>query len=77
LTASNIDTEMKNLLLDGEEILVSASQDRVVPGGSISTPNAIYVTNMRVIFKDPRWLGMKADILDVNCQDISMADTGS
>jgi hypothetical protein len=71
LTASNIDTEIKNLLMEDEVILVSASQNRIVPGGSISSPNAIYVTNMRVIFKDPRWLGMKAEIVDVNYQDIS------
>ena len=71
MTASNIDTEIKNLLMEDEEILVSASQNRIVPGGSISTPNAIYITNRRIIYRDPKWLGMKADIVDVNYQDIS------
>jgi len=52
MTASNIDSEIKNLLMEDEEILVSASQNRIVPGGSISTPDAIYVTNRRVIFRD-------------------------
>jgi hypothetical protein len=49
LSEEKIDNEIKNLLLEKEEILLSASQNRAVPGGSINTPNAIYVTNMRVI----------------------------
>jgi hypothetical protein len=71
LSEEKIDNEIKNLLLEKEEILLSASQNRAIPGGSINTPNAIYITNMRVIFKDPKWLGIKAQIIDVNYNDIS------
>jgi hypothetical protein len=37
---------------------------------SINTPNSIYVTNIRVIFKNPKLFG-KADIIDANYRDIS------
>ncbi|HIE23615.1 MAG TPA: hypothetical protein EYP68_05245 [Candidatus Korarchaeota archaeon] len=46
-------------------------QKRLVPGGSILTPNKVYVTTHRIIFLDPRWLGLKAEIIDVACEDIS------
>lgn len=71
MTTQEIDPEIKSLLAGGEEVLLVASQARAVPGGSISTPNKIYVTNMRVIFKNPRLMGLKADIIDVAYQDIS------
>jgi hypothetical protein len=60
-----------SLLLDKEQIIASASQKRLVPGGSMHTPSAIYVTNIRVLYKDPKWLGMKANIVDVHYKDIS------
>lgn len=71
MTAQEIDKEIKAMLNPGEEVLLTASQARAVPGGSISTPNKIYVTNMRVLFKDPRLFGLKADIVDVSYKDIS------
>jgi hypothetical protein len=54
-----------------EEILLTSWQSRGVPGGSISAPNAIYVTNLRIIFKDPRLFGLRARIVDVQYRDIS------
>jgi hypothetical protein len=71
LTTQEIDSEIKSLLVAGEEVLLTASQSRGVPGGSISTPNKVYVTNMRVLFKDPRLFGLKANIIDVSYKDIS------
>lgn len=71
MSTSGIDSEIRNHLIQQEQILFTASQSRIVPGGSLSTPNAIYITNMRVIFKDPRLLGLKASIVDVNYKDIS------
>ena len=41
----DIDPEVKRLLMDKEDILLTAKQAKGVPGGSISTPNSIYVTN--------------------------------
>lgn len=66
-----VDKEVKELLMEGEEILLTAKQAKGVPGGSISTPNSIYVTNIRVIFKNPKLFGLKADIVDANYRDIS------
>ena len=66
-----IDPEIMSLLLEKEQIIASASQKRLVPGGSMHTPNAIYVTNIRVLYKDPKWFGMKANIVDVHYKDIS------
>jgi len=71
MTLQEIDPEIKSILLPSEEVLLVASQSRGVPGGSISTPNKIYVTNRRVIFKDPKWFGLKANIIDVSYKDVS------
>lgn len=66
-----IDPEIKSMLMVGEEVLLVASQARGLPGGSLVTPNKIYVTNMRVLSKDPKMLGLKANIVDVAYKDIS------
>ena len=66
-----IDEEMKSMLAEGEKILIVAEQSRTLPGGSFFTPNTIIVTDRRVLFKDPEWLGLKANIVDMNYRDIS------
>lgn len=71
MAETEIDEEMKSMLAEGEKILVIAKQSRTLPGGSLFTPNTIIVTNRRVLFKDPEWLGLKADIIDMNYRDIS------
>ena len=70
MSSHSLDPEVKNLLMYEEEILLTATQAKGVPGGSI-TPNSIYVTNIRVIFKNPKLFGLKADIVDANYKDIS------
>jgi hypothetical protein len=71
VTEQQIDTEIKSMFMPGEEVLMIASQGRAVPGGSVTTPNKIYVTNMRVLYKDPRLFGLKAKIIDMAYKDIS------
>lgn len=66
-----IDEEIKTMLLEGEQVLLVASQSQILPGGSLFTPNTVYITDRRVLFKDPKWLGLKADIVDMNFKDIS------
>jgi hypothetical protein len=66
-----IDPEIAGLIMPGEEILLVASQSKNVPGGAISKPNKIYVTNTRVLFKDPRLFGLKARIIEINYEDIA------
>ncbi len=63
--------KIESILIKGEQILITAKQLRFVPGGSLFTPNTIYVTNMRIIFNDPECLGLKSHIIDMNYKDIS------
>lgn len=66
-----VDPEVAEMLMPDEEIILVASQSKVAPGGTLSAPNKIYVTNNRVLFKDPKWFGLKANIIDVSYEDIS------
>jgi hypothetical protein len=62
-------------LLDiNEQVLLTADQSRIMPGGSLSTPDSIHVTNRRIIFKNPRWLGTKIDIMDFMYRDLANAE---
>jgi hypothetical protein len=71
VTIQEIDPEIETLLMKGEQIILVASQARIAPGGSPLTPDKIYVTNMRVLYKNPRALGLKARINDIAYKDIS------
>ena len=69
--SSGVDREVAEMLLPGEQVLLVAEQSRVAPGGSFTTPNKIYVTNRRLIFRNPRLLGLKADLNDFSYGDIA------
>ena len=58
-------------MMPEEEILFIARQSRVRPGGSLVTPNSVYVTNRRVLWRNPKLLGLKKDYIDVDYKDIS------
>lgn len=66
-----IDPDIAAMLMPGEEILLVASQSKTAPGGALTSPNKIYITNNRVLFKDPKWFGLKARIIDVGYGDIA------
>jgi len=66
-----IEKDVKDMLMEGEEILFVARQARIKPGGSLFTPNAVYATNRRVIFRNPKLLGLKKNYVDVDYRDIS------
>ena len=70
-STANIDSDIQHILLHQEQILLRVTQSRVGPGSSMTTPSSLYVTNMRVIYRIPKWAGLKADIIDVNYQDIA------
>ena len=59
------------MLTEGELILINAEQSRMMPGGSITTPNSIYVTNKRIIFRNPRMWGLKVDLMDYAYEDLA------
>ena len=66
-----VDPEVAEMLMPEEEIILVATQSKVAPGGALTTPNKIYITNNRVLFKDPKWFGLKANIIDIGYEDIS------
>ena len=59
------------MLTEGEQILINAEQSRMMPGGSIATPNSIYVTNKRIIFRNPRMWGLKIYLMDYAYEDLA------
>ena len=71
--ATNADakTGIDKMLTEGEQILINADQSRMMPGGSIATPNSIYVTNKRIIFRNPRMWGLKVDLMDYAYTDLA------
>jgi hypothetical protein len=66
-----MDPDIAGLLMPGEEILLVASQSKVAPGGSISSPDRIYITTTRVLFKDPKMFGLRANIIAVKYEEIA------
>ena len=66
IEAINTDAKagLDKMLTEGELILINAEQSRMMPGGSIATPNSIYVTNKRIIFRNPRMWGLKINLMD-------------
>lgn len=66
-----VDPEVAEMLMPEEEIVLVASQSKVAPGGTLYAPNKVYITNNRVLFKDPKWFGLKANIIDIGYEDIS------
>jgi hypothetical protein len=66
-----VDSDIQKQLLEKEQVLLRVRQSRIGPGGSAFTPISIYITNMRVIYRKPVWVGLKSEIIDVNYQDIA------
>ncbi len=53
---------VKTMLEAAEVIKTVARQSRLMPGGSLVTPNIIFATNRRVIIRDPNTLGLRAEV---------------
>jgi len=68
---SDLDKDIRSMLLRGEQVLFKAKQSRLKPGGKKFTPNTIYVTNQRIMFRNPKFLGLKKEYLDVFYRDIN------
>ena len=60
-----------SLLAANEEVLLIATQSRIMPGGSLTTPDSIFVTTRRVIFENPRLFGLKKDMVDFMFKDLA------
>ncbi|MGC2308088.1 MAG: PH domain-containing protein [Nitrososphaeraceae archaeon] len=70
-TKADAKTGIDKMLTEGEQILINADQSRMMPGGSIATPNSIFVTNKRIIFRNPRMWGLKVDLMDYAYTDLA------
>lgn len=66
-----VEKDIESILLSSEEVLYSAQQSRIKKGGSFTTPAKIYITNYRIIFRDPSMLGLKKFVNDYHFKDIS------
>lgn len=53
---------VKKVLEPSEKIKVVARQSRIMPGGSLVTPNIIFATNKRLIIRDPSSLGIRSHV---------------
>ena len=73
-TTKDAKTGIDKMLTEGEQILINADQSRMMPGGSIATPNSIFVTNKRIIFRNPRMWGLKVDLMDYAYTDLANVD---
>jgi PH (Pleckstrin Homology) domain-containing protein len=71
ITSADAKTRIDKMLTEGEKVLINADQSRMMPGGSIATPNSIYVTNKRIIFRNPRLWGLKVDLMDYAYEDLA------
>jgi hypothetical protein len=57
--------KIKDRLDPGEVVHIVAKQSRVKPGGSvITTPNTIFITDTRLIIRNPTMLGMRENFED-------------
>jgi hypothetical protein len=59
------------MLVQGEKILLVASQSKSVPGGAVSSPSKVYITTNRILFKNSGMFGLKANIIDVRYDEIA------
>lgn len=57
--------KIADMLNSDEKVLLVATQSRIKSGGSAFSPNTIYATDRRIILRDPKMLGLKAEIIDI------------
>ncbi len=54
--------KIQSYVESGERILLVARQSRIRPGGSVTTPNIIFVTDRKLIIRNPMMLGLRESI---------------
>jgi hypothetical protein len=57
--------KISNMLNPREKVLLVARQSRLLPGGSVVTPNVIIATDRRVLIRNPYMLGLKSELVDI------------
>ena len=63
--------KIKHRLYDEEQVQFIARQSRHRPGGSLTTPDTIFVTNKRIVIRDPSLLGVRENIVSVSYDKIT------
>jgi len=67
----SVEQDILNMLSQGEKILFQSRQSRFKPGGAKFTPNTIYLSNQRILFRNPKLLGLKKEYIDIYYRDIN------
>jgi hypothetical protein len=57
--------KIDKILNSDEKVLLVARESRLMPGGSILTPNTVIATDKRVIIRDPYMMGLKSELIDI------------
>ena len=57
-----------------ETVVIVAKQSRLKPGGSKMTPDTIFVTDKRVIIRNPSMMGMRENFWSITYDKISSID---
>lgn len=63
--------KIRHMLNAGEEVVVIARQSRFKPGGSVTTPSTIFVTNKRLLIRNPTAFGLRENVDDIPYDKIS------
>lgn len=54
--------KIQSYIETGERILLVARQSRILPGGSITTPNIIFATDRKLVIRNPMMLGLRESV---------------
>ena len=54
--------KIREYLDEGEDILVVSRPQRIVPGGSLITPNIIFAINKKLIIRNPTMFGLRENV---------------
>ena len=63
--------KIRHRLDKGEQVQFIARQSKHRPGGSFTIPDTIFVTNKRIVIKDPSLLGVRENIVSVSYDKIT------
>lgn len=63
--------KIKHRLDNDEKVEIIAKQSKHRPGGSMSTPDTIFVTNKRIVIRDPSLFGARENVVSVSYDKIT------
>lgn len=62
---------VQSVLVDGEQPILSVTQRRVGPGGSVTTPTTVFATDKRIIIVNRASLGIRKDYEAIPYKEIA------